>query len=187
MAAPPSVRGRCRWFTGLVVWHAIPGALTWGAIGLGLGSIGASRAALAVAAVYAVPFGLSETLGLRLRVPTSRWQVPAHWVAGPNALRRVAVWGVTLGPGLVTRNPYAGMWMILPLLAAVGNPTAGLEAGVAVGLLHGAMRASGIAHIAVAWRGNVHRALMAYFGWRLIDGVMLLGVGVYIGVGLVAG
>jgi hypothetical protein len=71
-----------------------------------------------LALLYALFFGGLETLGLTFRAPSLAWQVPAHWIKGKSISIQAIIWGALLGPGLVTRNPYAGIW-ILPLLLAL--------------------------------------------------------------------
>jgi hypothetical protein len=179
------VRGRSSWLFLLIVAHAAPAAVVWGVIGLALAAIRRPHDALLIAGLYATIFGASEALSLRLRPPTSTWQVPRHWVGRHRGLRRQAVgWGATLGPGLLTRNPYASIWLVVPLLAASNSPQAGLFTGIAVGVAHGAMRAGGIGHNALKLPGSVHTALAGYFGWRLLDGECLLLLGTYILVAL---
>ncbi len=85
--------------------------------------------ALVAVLVYAVTYGLAETMRLPLRAPESRWQVPSTWVAGRTSQKRAVVWGVMLGPGVLTRNPYAGMWLVPLLLAVIASPALGAIAG----------------------------------------------------------
>jgi hypothetical protein len=55
--------------------------------------------------------------------------------------RRVLVWGAILGPGFLTRNPYAGFAMLLLAVAAMPGLAAGLALGAAIGVAHGGARA----------------------------------------------
>ncbi len=67
----------------------------------------------------------------RRRLPGSNWAVPSRWIAGRGNLGRTLIWGLTLGPGLMTRNSYAGMLLLPVLLLACSTPTqAGLRLGV---------------------------------------------------------
>ena len=80
----------------------------------------------------------------------------------------------------MTRNPYAGMLLVPMFLTLVGRADAGIVAGVAVGAVHGALRAGGVVYNVSRLRGDVHLALLALFGWRLIDGLALLAIGGYV-------
>ena len=172
------MRGRCYWVITLIATHALPSGAVWALLGFGLAALHEAHAALVAAAVYALVLGTSEVLSLPLHAPSSKWQVPRSWVGPHHPFPRQAIiWGVTLGPGLLTRNAYASMWVAVPLLAACDSPQAGLVAGLAVGLAHGAGRASGIAHNALRLPGNVHAAMLRYFSWRIIDGEALLILG----------
>jgi hypothetical protein len=167
-----------------VLAYAVPAALVWAPVGLLLGAVHSSNAVLIAALAYCTLFGLSEALALRLHAPTSTWQVPAEWVIGKGRVAKTMTWGVLLGPGIVTRNPYAAMWLIPLLLALAGNPLAGLVAGAAVGVAHGTFRALGILDNAIHLGADVHCALLAYFRWRLIDGLVLLFLAGYLFVAL---
>ena len=85
-----------------------------------------------------------EMLQVPFRPLGLSWQVPAHWLLGRSSLARTLVWGTILGPGLATRNPYAGMWL-LPLLITL-SPTVfvAMVTGMAVGAAHGGARAVGV-------------------------------------------
>jgi hypothetical protein len=159
----------------LVVTHALPAVVVWGVVGLGLGALRAADVGLVLTFVYAVVFGVNEALELRWAAPTSQWQVPRGW-AGPERSfrRRAVIWGATLGPGLMTRNPYAGMWCIASLLVACGSLRVGLAAGVAVGLCHGIARAGGVVDNALRRPTDIHLAMARYFEWRVRDGISLL-------------
>ncbi len=155
---------------------AIPGALVWAGLGAALAEAGSTRAALTVGALYGLSYGAVETLSLPVWVPASRWQVPSHWVRGRPPGAATAIWGAVLGPGLWTRNPYAGMWMVALALAAAEGASAGAVAGAVAGAAHGAVRAGGI--VAEANRGDAtgvpERLIARQYRWRYLDGVLLL-------------
>jgi hypothetical protein len=171
----------------MVVAYTAPAVVVWGALGAALGSLQAPRESLLWgAALYCLVFGLSEATGLAsLRAPTLTWQVPATWVGSPSETRRVVAWGVLLGPGLVTRNPYAGMWVVPLCIALARAPMLGLVTGLLVGVAHGTLRAGGVIYNVTRLDANVHRALFAYFSWRLIDGFALVALGTFLLAGLV--
>jgi hypothetical protein len=159
----------------LAIAHALPALAVWGAIGAGLGALGPSRAIQAVAVVYAVLYGIAETFRLPLRAPSLRWQVPSTWVRDRTSRARIVIWGAVLGPGLMTRNPYAGMWLVPLALALVGDVRAGLVCGLLAGAAHGVARAYGLRSNVRSDRGRTDFALVAdQLRWRLVDGLALL-------------
>src|SRR5256885_2225457 len=88
----------------------------------GPGGDGRRRRAVVLAAGYAACYGVLEAAGrLTLAAPGSRWQVPQTMVAGVPGWRRIAVWGSILGPGFLTRNPYAGFGLLPIVVAAAGG------------------------------------------------------------------
>jgi hypothetical protein len=159
----------------LAVAHALPALVVWGALGAGLGTLGPSRAVQAVTVAYAILYGVAETLRLPLRPPSLRWQVPSTWVRERTSRARIVIWGAILGPGVVTRNPYAGMWLVPLALALVGDVRAGLACGLVAGAAHGAARAYGLRSNIRSDRGRTDFALVAdQLRWRLVDGLALL-------------
>ncbi|HEX6683439.1 MAG TPA: hypothetical protein VF062_11615 [Candidatus Limnocylindrales bacterium] len=125
---------------------------------------------------YALAHGIAETLGLPLRAPGLGWEVPAAWLKGRGRAKRILIWGATLGPGLVTRNPYAGMWFVPLLLATTtADPFPAAAAGAFIGLAHGTARAAGIIanrrgeDCQLPWRMTITR-----IRFRLADGLCLL-------------
>lgn len=173
---PPSGRGRFTTRTFVALAFVVPGALVWGVVGAVLGELGVPSGARVVAAVYGFLYGAVETLSLPVPVPGSRWQVPSHWVRGRSPRAGVAIWGAVLGPGLWTRNPYAGMWMVPLALAASGDAAVGALAGAAAGAAHGAARAAGVvAESNRAGASRVPERLIArQYRWRYADGALLL-------------
>jgi len=116
--------------------------MAWLLLGACLTALPLSGAALVAAAVYAGYYGITEAAALPGLAPPGRaWQVPQRLIAGMPARRRALIWGVLLGPGLATRNPYAGFWLLPLAVAAMLRPAAGLALGAAIGLAHGTARA----------------------------------------------
>lgn len=173
---PSSGRGRFTTGAYVVLAFAVPGALVWGALGSMLAEVGTTSGALAVAAGYGLLYGAVETLSLPVPVPGSRWQVPSTWVRGRSSLTGIAIWGALLGPGLWTRNPYAGMWMVPLALAASSGAAPGALAGAMAGAAHGAVRAAGI--LAETNRRDAssvpERLIARQYRWRYVDGALLL-------------
>ncbi len=132
----------------------------------------------AVALAYALWYGTREALALPRRVPGLAWQVPSGWINRRPAVLQTLTWGMTLGPGLVTRNPYAGMWL-LPLLLALNR---GLLTSVVIGLLigaaHGSARAVGILSNRKQIESDMEYAHLKILGaqlrWSYIDGLALM-------------
>ncbi len=139
--------------------------------------LGAILVAVAlVACGYALAFGIAETFGLPLRAPSLAWQVPAQWVKGRSPMVQTATWGAFLGPGLVTRNPYASMWLLPLLIALHHNPLTAMVIGMAVGVVHGGARALGVLSNRRRMATNCsHLMIMgAQVRWKYIDGLALL-------------
>lgn len=123
---------------------AIPGALVW-AVGVLLLRFAIPAAVLVgIALPYAFAYGVVELLRLPIQAPESHWQVPSSWISGRGHAARAAVWGGILGPGIVTRNPFAGMWLFPILAAAAGPPATAFIVGGVCGFLHGTARAVGV-------------------------------------------
>jgi hypothetical protein len=172
--------------------YTLPAAAVWAALGLVLGALPVSRIALVVAAVYAAGYGVIEVAGLPWPVPGRRWQVPQDLMIGAGARRRVLVWGAVLGPGFLTRNPYAGFAVLPVLVAAVGRQATGtvttaVLVAALVGVAHGAGRAVALlrdsravaAPVAGPVAGPVadpFALLLRLLRWRTADGLALLAV-----------
>lgn len=126
--------------------------------------------------LYALGFGLFEVLGLPVRVPSLSWQVPATWVKGKSATTQTIIWGTLLGPGFVTRNPYAGIWLLPLLLGLNQNLLAAIGIGAAVGFTHGGARAFGIISNRTCVKDlNAHLSVLGrQWYWKYVDGLTLL-------------
>jgi len=160
-----------------VIAYALPAAILWGMLGglcrlLGVNTLFVMLFSL----IYAVGFGLLETFGVPVRVPSSTWQVPGHWVRGQSPQIQTLIWGTLLGPGILTRNPYASIWLLLPLLALSQNFMIAIGIGLAVGTAHGIGRALGILYNRKCIsNSNAHLLIMGrYWLWQCIDGLALL-------------
>ena len=157
----------------------MPAAVVWIAVGLLLNLLPLSRAALLLIVAYGTFYGLAEATGRSGIVPPGiRWQVPQTMVAGVSRRRRVLTWGVILGPGFATRNPYAG-FALLPLAVAAARaiPAAILPAA-AVGVVHGTGRALALLRDARDAAAADHlRMVLKSMYWRTFDGFALLVVG----------
>ena len=123
----------------------MPAVVIWALLGVLLGALPLAGPALVAAAVYGCYYGAVEVSGRRgLPPPGRRWQVPQTMLLGAPPRRRVLVWGAVLGPGLLTRNPYAGFGVLPLAAAAMGGPAAGLALGAAMGAAHGTARAAAL-------------------------------------------
>jgi hypothetical protein len=180
----------------VLVAYAVPAAAAWAVLGLALAALPLGTAALLVAVVYAGLYGTAEFLGFgRLRAPGRSWQVPQDFMIGAGSRRRALVWGSILGPGFLTRNPYAG-FAALPLLVAgagllagsgTGRLAAGLIVGAAVGLAHGTGRALALLRDVSRRQDDPFALLLGSLRWRALDGLVLLAIAGAAAVTVVAG
>jgi hypothetical protein len=154
----------------------VPATAVWAALGAAASSIGAPRTFLWLTFAYAVCYALAEGLSTRVRSPSSSWQVPFKWLKDRSQAKRIAIWGAMLGPGLLTRNPFAGMWVIPLLLGATGSALSGALAGATCGGLHGAARLAGIIRVQREAQGpGCESALVVLrtLRWRAVDAIAL--------------
>lgn len=155
--------------------YAVPAAVTWAVLGAALGALALARPALVLAGAYAAVYGTAQVSGwLGLPAPGTRWQVPADMVLGASPRRRILVWGAILGPGLATRNPYAGFGLLLIAVTAAGGPAAGALTGLAVGLAHAAGRALALLRDAPRPAADPIQLIITTARWRVLDGYALL-------------
>ena len=165
--------------------YTVPAAAVWAVLGLALTALPIGTAALLATALYGCAYGAAESLHLRRpRTPGRSWQVPQDFMIGASSRRRVLVWGSILGPGFLTRNPYAGFG-VLPLLVAGTVPAAGgpggrlalgLAVGVMVGIAHGAGRALALLRDVSRPQGDPFALLLRSLRWRALDGLALLAI-----------
>lgn len=158
--------------------YVLPAAVVWGVLGIILRSLDGIPFLLPLPAlVYALWFGILETLGVPFQPPGLAWQVPSHWIKGHPAMVQALIWGTALGPGLVTRNPYAGMWL-LPLLVALNHSLLmAMAVGIAVGVAHGGARVLGVLRNrrCIDMDTDAYlRILGAELRWLYMDGLALL-------------
>lgn len=157
--------------------YALPAAAVWGGLAVALHSLQAPSAlVLAGASLYAFAFGVIETVGLRVSSPSIGWQVPLSWVRAPK-IDRMLVWGSLLGPGLFTRNPYAGVWLLPAAVVIQPSLIGAVSLGLGIGLAHGTTRALGVLRNArEPTSGTLALLVLArtQLRWRILDGAILL-------------
>jgi hypothetical protein len=168
----------------LLAHYVVPAAAAWALLGLLLHLLPLRTTALMLIAVYGISYGLLESTGrARPSPPGSGWQVPSAWVRGVSRRRRMWVWGALLGPGLATRNPYAGFGMLILATAAAAGLRDSVLVAVAIGVAHAAGRAAGLLRdVAMIGTCDYMQAVVATMYWRIFDGYALLVIG---GLGLV--
>ena len=190
--------------TGVLAAYAVPAAAAWAALGLGLSALAPivipglpltglslGLTALAAAVGYGGYFGVLESWGRRgLSPPRRGWQVPQTLLIEAPVWRRVLIWGAILGPGFLTRNPYAGFGFLPIALASMRGTGAGIVLGALIGLGHGGARAMALLRdvrpspiVPIAAPAGVGSAVavpthldvvLKTMYWRRIDGVALL-------------
>jgi len=188
--------------------YAIPAVAIWGLLGLGAGWLAVAFPAvrwiaLAAAAGYGGYYGPIELSGRRgLSPPGRAWQVPQTMLIQAAPRRRILVWGVLLGAGFATRNPFAGFGLLPLAVTAMPGIGPAVALGAGIGLAHGMARAlallrdvrdlnavpAGIVPAGIVPAGTVpaavwpvpvpthlDMALKAIY-WRRFDGAVLLAV-----------
>jgi hypothetical protein len=144
--------------------------------------VGFNTAVVIVAFGYALVYGMIESQRLAIAAPSLPFQVPASWVRREQGLTvQLLIWGVALGPGILTRNAYASMWLIPPVLALADSPAVGLVAGALAGAVHGVGRSTGVLRN-MSFRGpEAHLAVLGqYAKFRSFDSVVLfLAAGIF--------
>lgn len=165
--------------------YALPALVSWLVLGLGLAALPLTGVALVAAIGYGCYYGAIETAGRRgFAVPGRRWQVPQSMMINASPRRRLLVWGAILGPGFLTRNPYAGFGLLPVTVAAMRAAGQGacLALAAAIGLAHGIARAAAL--LRDVKRGGPVSAsdqldvLLKTVYWRRFDGAALLAVAV---------
>jgi hypothetical protein len=153
--------------------------MVWVALGILLNALPVRYAALVVMVVYCAYYGVSEALGLPgLRPPGSRWQVPQSFVRGASRRRRILVWGAILGPGLTTRNPFAGFALLLLAVATTGNTPDGILLAAVIGIAHAGGRALALLRdVGHADRADYFAVTLKSMYSRRLDGLALLVIG----------
>jgi hypothetical protein len=164
----------------IVSAYALPASVAWTALALCLNALPLMPAALIGAGIYGACYGTSETAERPgPRPPGTSWQVPQSLVKGKSRPRRIIAWGVILGPGFATRNPYAGFGMLAILAAVTGNPPTGAALGALIGIAHGSGRAVGVLRDSrTAADADYSRSVLRSIYWRRTDGLLLLATAV---------
>ena len=159
--------------------YIFPAALVWGGLAALfwlLGHVPLLVPLLALA--YTLWFGAHEALGLPQQVPSLAWQMPSGWINRRSPILQALTWGTMLGPGLVTRNPYAGMWLLPLLLALNTNLLMAILVGLAIGAAHGGARALGVLSNREQMDDDMDYAYLSILGaqlrWLYLDGLLLL-------------
>ena len=172
--------GRGYWFK-IVLYlaaYVVPAAIVWGLLGLALGWFHAMALVLPLLGLgYALWFGIVETLHLPVSPPELAWQVPSSWIRGRRFVVQTLTWGTLLGPGLLTRNPYAGMWLLPLLLGLHRSLLPAVTLGIGIGAAHGIARALGVLSNRTCMEadGDAHlRIMAAQSRWQYVDGLFLL-------------
>jgi hypothetical protein len=160
----------------VVTAYALPAVVLWAVLGICLGALPLTGPALVLAAIYAACYGLTEVTGkLSFRPPGRKWQVPQTMVMGVSDRRRILVWGSILGPGFLTRNPYAGFGLLPIAVATADGVRAAVILAAAIGLAHGSGRALALLRDArPAAASDPMRLLLVSMYWRTLDGCVLL-------------
>jgi hypothetical protein len=166
----------------VITAYVVPAVAAWTALGAILGALPLARPALAAIAGYATCYGVIEVtdrLGGRLRLPPpgTRWQVPQAMVMGVSRRRRMLVWGSILGPGFLTRNPYAGFGLLPIAVATAGGVRPAALLGAAIGFAHAVGRALALLRDArprPATAPDPMGLVLTSIRWRTLDGFALL-------------
>lgn len=89
---------------------------------------------------------------------------------------QTVIWGACLGPGVITRNLYAGMWLLPFLILLNNNLFTAIIIGMAIGVAHGSTRALGVLHNRKQMEKNCTHLLIlgTQLHWKYIDGLVLL-------------
>lgn len=164
------------------------GGTAWLVIGLASSLLFTPRVSIVLgwlAFVYAGVYGVCESLTIRsLPVPSSTWQLPANSLRGRTEWGKAVIWAVVLGPGLMTRNPFPAMGLLVLLPFAL--PGYGFDAfqccliSGAIGLAHGAFRGVSTSANPVTSKDSRHvlETKALEFGWRRLQGnMMVVGTG----------
>ncbi len=147
-------------------------------LGLLVNLVPFSRLAPDLIVAYGMYYGLIEVTGRPgLPAPGRTWQVPGKWVDKVPRWRRTLVWGSLLGPGFLTRNPYAGFGLLPLVVASFGNLRVGIVIAAMVGLLHGTGRALALLRdVRGIASADYMQSLIRSMRWRTFDGLALLAL-----------
>ena len=162
-----------------ILAYALPSAVVWSILGIVVQIfVALPIIIICTTLVYALIYGIAEVCSLPLRTVSLTWQVPSGWIKGAGPIRKTWVWGSLLGPGLITRNPYAGIWLLLFMLAFSHHLLVALFFGAGIGAAHGIGRAIGVIknHICFTSGESDLLILGRVIRWRFFDGILLLFV-----------
>lgn len=159
--------------------YVLPAAIVWGIIGsIFSWLLNVPLVLSLIALLYALWFGIREALGLPVREFGLAWQVPSGWVNRRPWAFQALTWGTTLGPGLVTRNPYAGIWLLPLLLPLNHSLLLAIVVGMAVGAVHGSARVFGVLRNRREMDADAEydhlKILGAQLRWQHLDGLIVL-------------
>jgi len=87
-----------------------------------------------ILAVVALLVALVELQVLPARLPSRDWQVPRDWPTKYGPIRGYALWGGTLGLGVLSYVPFASYHLFLVWLLLSRSAAVGLGMGLAYGL-----------------------------------------------------
>ncbi len=161
----------------MLVAYALPAAVVWALVGLVLAGLPIAPGAVVAAAVYGIGYGVVEASGMaRPAAPGRRWQVPQDLLLGGSGGRRIALWGAILGPGLLTRNPYASFGMLVILAATAGGLPAAVWVAALIGTAHASGRAVAVLRDSARPQDEPFALLLRTLRWRVLDGMALLAV-----------
>jgi hypothetical protein len=142
-----------------------------------LGVLPVAHGAVVAGAVYGCGYGAAEVFGLPWPGPPGRrWQVPQDLLIGFRGARRLVVWGTILGPGFLTRNPYAGFGMLVLLAASTGSPPGAIVVAAIIGVAHASGRAVALLRDSATAQLEPFALLLRSLRWRVLDGIALLVV-----------
>jgi hypothetical protein len=160
----------------LVAAYVVPAVGVWVLVGWLLNLFPLSSAALIAVTLYAIIYGISESIDRAYPVPpTILWQVPSAGVRHVSAWRRILIWGSILGPGFVTINPYAGFALLVLTVASIGNVRDAVILAASIGAMHGLGRSLALLRDVQGWGpADYKEATRRQTYWRRTDGQLLL-------------
>ena len=162
----PLVRGRS-WRDKAVIGLFVASMIATSAlVGLALSTVGSPLAAelpLAPALLGVTLAALMVELGVSpFSAPYRHWQVPRDWPARYGLPGGYALWGATLGIGVLSYVPFASYHVLVVWMILSGS----IEAGLLLGLGYGAGRALGSLVPAIVASRDVGRG-METASWAL--------------------
>lgn len=166
--------GRIKRYISVISAYLLPAVVIWATFGLIVNALPIRSGALAIVAAYCFLYGSAEFIGKTLRSPGRRWQVPQNLVIDTSWRRRLLVWGAILGPGFMTRNPYAGFGASVLVVATAGGITRGVIMAGATGAAHSTARALAMLRDAKRPTAGYLESAIRAAQWKRRDGLALL-------------